>query len=200
MNGNCTSPKTLYFLLIAASLPAFLDSVYTQSTRQISAIERRVETMNRQAKEYEREEMQREGNGKTKTDQNRRPAKVVQAEIEEDLKGLQSHYNKIVTELQSKGEISSAFAKEPAASIKKHALRLKENLSLPNADEKENASPAMLAVDTRKSLSALCKHIYEFITNPIFETSTGLNVEHSAKARQSLETIIRFAEKISNEE
>lgn len=201
MRANRTSRKQFYFLLLTLSLlTAFTAAAHAQSTRQISAMERRIETMNRQAKEYEREEMQREGNGKTKTAQNTKPAKVIQAEIEEDLKGLQSYYNKIVTELQTKGEISSAFAKEPAASIKKHAIRLKENLSLPKPDEKEKAVRESPPDGTRKSLSALCKHIYEFITNPIFETTTGMNVEHSTKAGQSLDAIIVFAEKIAHQE
>lgn len=199
MLGNHTLRQQFYFLLSAVSLlTVFTASAQAQSTRQVSAMERRIETMNRQAKEYEREEMQREGNGKTKPAQNTKAAKVIQAEIEEDLKALQSYYNKIVIELQSKGEVSSAFAKEPAASIKKHAIRLKENLSLPKPDDKENAVPESPPDGTRKSLSALCKHIYEFITNPIFETATGLNVEHSTKAGQSLDAIIRFAEKIED--
>ncbi|MFN0140016.1 MAG: hypothetical protein ACKVQW_08000 [Pyrinomonadaceae bacterium] len=200
MFGNHTSPRTPYFLLVAVSLFAFANSVDGQSTRQIVAMERRVETMNRQAKDYEREEMQREGNGKTTATQNKRPAKVIRAEIEEDLKGLQSYYNKIVTELQLKQEISNEFAKGSAASIKNHAFRLRENLSLPKADDKELALTESLPDGTRRGLASLCKHIYAFITNPIFETTTGLNVEHSVKARQSLDAIISFAEKIANVE
>ena len=156
--------------------------------------------MNRQASEYEREEIKREGNGETRRKQNVEPAKVIRAEMEEDLKGLQNTYNQIVSTLQSRGEISDAFAKESALAIKKYAARLKENLSLPAPDDKEKPSVETMPDGKRKSLSALCKHIYEFMTNPIFETTTGLNVEHSAKARQSLDTIILFAEKIAGAE
>lgn len=102
-----------------------------------------------------------------------------------------------MTELQLKKDLSDAFAKDSTSAIKKHALRLKESLSLPKTDNKETIASETLTDGTRKSLSALCRHIYEFITNPIFETTTGMNVEHSAKAGQSLEAVIRFAEKIA---
>lgn len=194
-----TSQRTPYFLIVAVSLFAFANPVYTQSTRPVSAMERRIETMNRQAKEYEREEMQREGNGKTTAAQNKRPAKVLRAEIEEDLKDLQGYYNKIVTELQLKRETNAEFAKGTAASIKKHALRLRENLSLPKVDDKELAPSESPPDGTRRQMAALCRHIYEFITNPIFETTTGMNVEHSVKARQSLDTVIVLAEKIADQ-
>lgn len=197
---NYTSQRTPYFFLVAVSLFAFANSVQTQSTRQISAMERRIETINRQAREYEREEMQREGNGRTTATQNKRPAKVIRAEIEEDLNGLQNSYNQIVTTLQSRREITDAFAKDSASSIKKYAERLKLNLSLPEPNDKEKTVAETLPDGTRKSLSALCKHIYAFITNPIFETTTGMNVEHSVKARQSLDTVIALAEKIGNPE
>lgn len=197
---NYTSQRTPYFLLVAVSLFTFANSVDAQSTRQISAMERRIETINRQAREYEREEMQREGNGRTTATQNKRPAKVIRAEIEEDLNGLQNSYNQIVTTLQSRREITDAFAKDSASSIKKYAERLKLNLSLPEPNDKEKTVTETLPDGTRKSLSALCKHIYAFITNPIFETTTGMNVEHSVKARQSLDTIIALAEKIGDHE
>lgn len=193
-----TSQKTLGSLLVTFSLLALFSTfANAQSSRQLTAMERRIETMNRQAKEYEREEMQRESNGAVKRNaQNLKSAKVIRAEIEEDLNGLQEHYNKVITELQLKKDLSSNFAKEHALLIKKHAARLKVNLSLPKSQQEKTlvAPPS----DTRKSLSDLCKQIFDFVTNPMFEGAKGFDVEQSTKAGQSLESIIFMAEQIAD--
>lgn len=191
--------QLITFVLLPLGLLAWLSfSANAQSSRQVTAVERRIETMNRQASEYEREEMNREGQGKTRPVRNLKPAKVIRAEIEEDLKGLQDVYNRIATLLHSKGEITEVFAKQSAEAVIKYATRLNENLSLPKPDKKDPRFDDALPADTRKSLSTLCKHIYEFITNPLFEASTGFNVEHSAKAQLSLDAVLRHAEKIAN--
>lgn len=104
-----------------------------------------------------------------------------------------------ISAMERRIETMNRQAKESATAIKKYATRLKENLALPKPDDK-NIEPIAEAPDgTRKSLAALCEHIYEFITNPIFESTTGINVGHSAKARQSLDAIVRLAEKIGGQ-
>lgn len=197
MKGKHISTRLFFLVFVVSLFVMSFGSAHGQTSRMISAA-RRLETANRQANEYERDEMGRETNRKSDPTKSSRTTKV-RAEIEEDLKGLQSSYNEVVTALQSKGDVSDAFAKESALSIKKYADRLRVNLSLPATDEKEKNTADTLPVGRRPALSRLCRHIYEFITNPIFETTTGMNVEQSIKARQSLDTIIVLAEKIGDQ-
>jgi hypothetical protein len=101
----------------------------------------------------------------------------------------------------SGGQPEFKFVNETAATVKKHASRLRDNLALPEADppdkkaQEENKSEEKIA-NLRQALLTLCKHIYEFVTNPIFETPTGLNIEQATKARRELDVIIRLSEKI----
>lgn len=200
MEGHSARFKNLLAVLITAFcfLAAFGISTLGQSPRQMATIERRVNTMNRQAAEYERENMASDKKGDADRAISAKRAKLIRAEIEEDLNALQTTYNDTVTALQAKGELGSDFARESASKVKKHASRLKSNLSLPKPDkDEERLSLEALPDGTRAALTALCKRIYEFVTNPIFETHAGLNLEHAAKARRDLDSIIRFSDKLA---
>lgn len=189
--------RRVSFITALCFLAAFAASVHAQSTRQLSTVERRIDTLNRQTKEYDRDSMSREKKGDEANNvENAKRAKQIRAEIEEDLKAIQTVYNNVLTALQSKGEIGNDFVLASASDVKKHASRLKTNLSLPKPEDERQTTGALPSA-TRRQLTELCKNIYEFITNPIFETQTGLNVEHATNAGRSLAIIIDLAEKIA---
>jgi len=196
-----SAPSPILSILLAILLLLFSGSASLlngQSTRQASTVERRVETMNRQAKDFERDNMGRDANVKIDAETAKRTRRI-RLEIEDDLKNLQAAYNGIVTDLNSAREISSEFVAEMAAGIRKNALRLKTNLALPMADEEgEEAAPSTIPETKRRSLAALCRNIYDLITNPIFENGTGLDVKHGPRASTDLERIIVLAQNLSN--
>lgn len=123
---------------------------------------------------------------------------MIKAEIEDDLNGLQSEYNEIVTALQTKVESIDNFAMGSAAAVRKRAIRLKANLALPEADDdKEKDLSEHTTENTRQSLKSLCMHIYAFITNPIFDAATGFDLKQAAKAHQDLGKVIDLSGRIS---
>ncbi len=199
MEGYSARLKNLPAVIITVFclLAAFEISTLGQSQRQMIAIQRRIDTMNRQATDYERDNMANDKKGDADRAMNAKRAKLIRAEIEEDLNTLQAAYNDAVTALQTKGDVGSDFARESASKVKKHASRLKNNLSLPEPDKEEKLSPEALPDETRAALTILCKRIYEFITNPIFESHAGLDLEQAAKARRDLDSIIRFSDKLA---
>lgn len=174
-------------------------SIFAQSSRTMTSVDRRIETINRQSREAERDNMNREMNGKNRKAVNAKQTEAIKTQIKEDFEALQTTYNKIIINLQS-GNLERAFVLEATGSVKKYTARLKENLALPKP-ESESASEIagkeeLNLDDPRKSLRALCRHIYNFVTNPIFNEPTGLDVLQAVKAEDEMNKIIELSEKI----
>jgi hypothetical protein len=192
-----------FFLLTSAAvifcLAAELD-VSAQGGRSISTINRRIEQITRQSEQFERDRMNREMKTRPDSAQNSKQFEAVKAQIKEDLEAVQSAYNKIVLSMQSGGALRRDFVVETAGNIKKHTERLAENLLLPEPKKDEKPELAAENFDShRKSLIALCRHIFNFITNPIFDSAKVLDLEQAAKARRELDIIVHLSGKIKDD-
>ena len=186
-------------IAIFGFVSAFEISVFAQGSRTMIPIERRIETLNRQSQESERDSLRREMEGKNRKPANSKQSQAIKTQIKEDFEALQTAYNNIVINLQS-GSLERGFVLEASADVKKYSARLRENLALPEpekiaADEIAAKEEPNLS-DRRKSLRSLCRHIYNFVTNPIFNEPTGLDVEQAANARREIDKIIELSEKI----
>lgn len=184
---------TIFIVALFLALPV-------SAQRTVPVNMRRIEEMNRQSAEYERDRLNREKNGETTTSaEDIKRNQKLKTQIKEDFESLQTAYNKIVISLQTSDEPSREFILKSSDEIKKYAARLKTNLALPEVkDEKnEQSKDAPDLSDKRKSLRALCRHIYDFVTNPIFNQPTGLDIEQSSKARLDLEKIIELSQQIN---
>src|SRR5687768_9544002 len=82
-------------LLCSASAPA----AFAQDPRETNTVERRIEVLSRQAKDFERDNMGKDRRSKNDAEAAKR-TRQTRLEIEEDLTALQSTYNSIVLELQ----------------------------------------------------------------------------------------------------
>ena len=188
---------SLSMIAVFVFIGAFGISVLAQSTRTMTPVDRRIELINRQSQQAERDNMTREMKGKNRKAVNSAQNQAIKTQIKEDFEALQTAYNKIVINLQS-GNFERGFVLETTADVKKYAARLKDNLALPEA-EKEVAKEieAVLNLDDRrKSLRTLCQHIYNFVTNPIFNEPTGLDIDQAANAGREIDKIIELSEKI----
>jgi hypothetical protein len=174
-------------------------SVLAQSSRPLSSVERRVETINRQGTELERDEQQRDMNGKSNPEDRKR-VQQIRNEIREDFERIQAIYNNIVITMSNKNAmLDYKFIAEATAEVKKRASRLKTNLLLPQPKdaEKEKKQEADLSEEQMKpSLMSLRNHIYNFLTNPMFESTGAIDVELSTKASHNLNEIIKLSESI----
>jgi len=162
------------------------------------SVERRVDTLNRQGEQYERDHLGREREGPADSPGERRRAQERAAQVKRDFEGLQAGYNKIVLAMSSGERFNPDSVLDSVAEVGRCAARLRHNLALPHAKaEKEEkrrdeAAPAPL----EESLLALRKHVYSFVTNPLFESPSGLDVEQAGKAGRDLDMILELAEAI----
>ena len=83
--------------------------------------------------------------------------------------------------------------------IKKRASRLKSNLALPQPENNEPGQKKEGEIDDgqiKNLLLLLRRHILNFVTNPLFETSGPLDVDLSSKASRDLKKIVDLSERI----
>lgn len=197
MKDDRGKTKRIFLSIIAVLVfaGAFGISVFAQ--RPITTIERRTERLNRQSEQWERDRMNREMKGVNRKAVNSKQTLAIKAQIREDFEALQTTYNEIIINLQS-GNPGRDFVLKATADVKKYAVRLKNNLALPKLekDEVDDFQTELNPDNRREYLRTLCQHIYNFITNPIFNEPTGLDIEQAANAEREIDKVIELSEKI----
>ncbi len=194
--GPASTPLFSVAMLSATFL--FPANSTAQTARAVTSIERRIETIDRQAKEFERDNMGRER--KLKQDpQIAKRNRQIKVEIEEDLKSLQAAYNTMVTALHGAAEVKGGSLRENFEGVRRSAVRLQANLLLPASsdEEKEPSDAVVVPKDERKAVSLLCRTIYDFVTNPMFESPSAIDVHDGPKIRSDLAAIILISTDLS---
>jgi hypothetical protein len=205
MKGHYPKLRTLVVLLAAMLCmlaAASEERTFAQSnSRSIpTSIERREDQLNRQSKEYERDSLNAELNGRLDKPRDQKRNKVVAAEIQHDFEGLQSGYNRIVLTMASKKDSNDDAVLTAVAEIGKFSARLKDNLALPRPDDKEKKEFLIeIASEKMEPLLMLRRYVYSFVTNPLFESKGALDVRQAKKAGQDLQMIIELSESIRKE-
>ncbi len=160
-----------------------------------TSVDRRVDQLNRQGEQYSRDELRREFKGK-KRPIDKKQALALAAQIKDDFEALQASYNQIVLAFNSRKAVRYDSVLEPLTEIKEHASRLKANLSLPQpADGPGKVEPAV-SNPAEDRLVTLQKHVYNFLTNPLFEASRVFEIEQARKASQDLDKVIELSEDV----
>jgi hypothetical protein len=181
------------FLLAASPAPA-----RAQGGSRARSAERRVDTLNRQGEQYERDSLGRERKGPADGAGDRRRAEDLTAQVKRDFEGLQAGYNKIVVAMASGERADPEAILDSVAEVERCAARLRNNLALPRAKgaKAEKRRGEAVAAQTEEPLLALRKHIYSFVTNPLFESPSVLDVEQAGKAGRDLDMILELSEVI----
>ena len=174
---------------------------FAQGGMRPSPVERRTEILNRQGEQYEIDKSSRDLKGLPKKSDDRRRAHEVAKQIKDDFEGLQESHNQIVLAMAEKEgfshKLDSIF--QAVAEIKKHSTRLKTNLALPKPKQEE-ARPNEARPNNEQigaTLLTLRKHIFNFVTNPLFDSLDVLDVEQGRTASRDLERIIELSESIT---
>lgn len=176
----------LFSVLVAIENTAF-------AQRNPNSIQRRVDQLNRQGEQFERDNLGREVTG-DKVD--RRRSQALMAEVRRDLETLQADYNQIVLAMATNKPDSQIL--RAVEEINLCSTRLKQNLALPEPKEEATKKPetATMSPPTEAPLMRLRKHIYSFVMNPLFESPAVLDVEHAKNASRDLERIIEVSDSI----
>jgi hypothetical protein len=162
-----------------------------------TAAGRRTDTLNRQGEQYERDKLSREDTVSENTPGSHRRAQDLAEQVKHDFEGLQAAYNKIVLAMAPEVRPDFDSILDSVKEVKRCAARLKANLALPKAGNEEGkARSDVSAAQTEESLRRLRKHIYSFVTNPLFEATPVFNVEQAGKAGRDLDMILELSEGI----
>jgi hypothetical protein len=124
--------------------------------------------------------------------------RLPQAQIREDLRHLHSVTSYLSMTAAQDGELNFKVVSKSASEIKKRALRLKDNLSLPNPDKSPRSKVKKGLLDARQfrpALSALSSLISDAVRNPALRGYL-LDMRRSAKARSELDEIVELSEGI----
>lgn len=182
---------TSFLLMVSAG-----QSLAQRGSPGAAAAGRRTDTLNRQGEQYERDNLGRESEGPADAAGARRRAQAVAEQVKRDFENLQDSYNKIVLAMAPEGHPDLDSILESVAEVGKSATRLRNNLALPKAgpDEGDKARGEVSAAKVEESLLELRKHIYNFVTNPLFEGSRVLDVGQARKAGRDLDMILKLSE------
>jgi hypothetical protein len=186
--------ETVPTVTMVASILLLAGQSMAQSGSRSYPVGRRVDEMNRQSEQYDRE-INRQGEKKGELpDRKRNRATAVQ--VRDDFQRIQTIYNEIVLAMSDGKTLDNKFIADAVEGINKTANRLRENLALPRVDEKEKheKEPDLNEIKLSASLISLCTHISNFVTNPLFESTGVLDVNLTFKASRDLNEIIELSE------
>ncbi len=185
--------------LLAAVCTIFLSEGLSlaQAGSRPYPVGRRVEELNRQTELYDREERSRSEKKDEPGDRKRTRAAAVQ--VREDFGRIQIIYNEIVLAMSAGKTLDDNFISDALEGINKSASRLRSNLALPRIDDKDKHQKkrnGVAEVKLKTSLTLLCAHISNFVTNPLFESTGALDVQLSIKASRDLNEIIELSDNL----
>lgn len=181
-------------LIAAAGGPAFAQGGGTRPT----PVDRRMEHMTRQGEQYERDKLNSDLKGGANNPRDRKRAEALAAQVRHDFEVLQAGYNRIVIAMASKKGLDYDSVLGAVAEIRKCSHRLKNNLALPRpkGDEDKEVQGEAIPERVEESLLMLRKHVYSFVTSPLFEAPAVLDVEQAKKASRDLDRVIELSESI----
>jgi hypothetical protein len=195
MTYYSTSPSRRLFLLLAATalIPALIAPAPAQrgKSRNPAAA----------AKARDNESYQREMRLRSlTTDSKKRDDKqqrLLLTQIKEDFEQIQQINNETMRTISNSETLDYKLISSTFGEINKRAKRLKTNLSIPEAEEKPVIKTAASNGDQLKeSLLELDDLIMSFVTNPLFQNPSVIDVELSARAGRDLEGIIYMSQNV----
>ncbi len=163
-----------------------------------TAAGRRTDTLTRQGEQYERDHLGRDVKAPAASAGERRRAKDLAGQVRRDFEGLQSAYNKIVLAMAPGARPDPDSLLDSVAEVKRCAARLRDNLALPRVekDGEDKARDGAGEAPLEESLLKLRKHVYSFVTNPLFEAAPALDVKQAERAGRDLDIILGLSEAI----
>ena len=127
---------------------------------------------------------------------------ALMAQTEEDFNRMLKLHNEIARSLTGSKPLDYHFVSEATGEIRKRAGSIQSNinLSLPPEEQKPVELPATTNESEMKDgLVKLCKHIRNFVTNPVIDNPNVIDAEKLALAKHDLETVIQLSAHLKQE-
>lgn len=116
-------------------------------------------------------------------------------QIKEDFRDIQNLNNTMMAQAWSREELDYPYISDKVSQIKARAARLKTNLSLPEARDVEKKQIDPVVTDKKEFRAALLlldRSIMSFVTNPLFQKSTVVEVGLATRASHDLDVVIKL--------
>ena len=198
LKKQCKTVVVAGSLIVCFIVIAQVPSAEQSTNPRISGAVRRADRMQRQNEEYERDRLERElANGPERPRARKNEADAVQAK--QDFEKLQNNYNRIVLAMASRESIQREAVLADVAEIRKAAARLKTRLALPVIAEVEEKAEQSVKPVFPDAILKLSQHVYDFLTNPLFDSPAAYKVDEAKKASVDLEKIIKVSEAIGKQ-
>jgi hypothetical protein len=189
-DSRCTSRLIAATFYLALSLPVVAQQPQAPPVDRRNADRQRQQDTSR--REYQLRNFGIERNGAIDDKQK----KALMAQLEQDFNRIMLLHNQIARAISSESVLDYRFVSDTAGEIKKRSTRLQSTLALgpPDADNPDSKALIELGQNELKpALFALCKHIRNFVTNPVIETPGTVDAVHLAKARRDLASIVTLS-------
>jgi hypothetical protein len=125
--------------------------------------------------------------------------KALLAQVEQDFNRVLTLHNELARAISSDASLDYHFVSEASGEIKKRSARLQLTLMLQQSDDQKTSdsqSPKFQDDNLKPVLATLCKHIKDFVTNPMIETPGTVNAEDLARAKRDLASVINLSGRI----
>jgi len=141
-----------------------------------------------------RELMKMERENRNPAGDNSEVTRALLKQTSDDFKTIQSINNKMMAEVYATETVDYERTSAAIAQINTKAVRLKNNLSLPDAKKVKSKDLTVSgAKEFKSALLLMDRSIMSFVTNPIFKERNVVEVESATQASQDLADIIRFS-------
>ena len=120
---------------------------------------------------------------------------AVLKQIKEDFKNIQGLNNTMMANAWAHEELDYGYISDSISQIKSRATRLRSNLALPKAKDVEEKQLDLARAgvkEFRAALLLLDKSIMSFVTNPLFQKTSVVEVNLAAQASHDLKAIIEL--------
>jgi hypothetical protein len=193
--GRAFTRTTATMVAVGACVLLLVGQSFAQGGSRSYPVGRRIEEMNRQTEQYDRE-LTRHGEKKGES-VDRKRSRATTTQVRDDFQRIQTIYNEIVLAMSGGKTLDDKFTAEAVEGINKTANRLRENLALPRIEDKDKhprKGQDINEFQLSASLKSLCTHISDFVTNPLFASTGVLDVDLTFKASRDLNEIIELSD------
>ena len=126
----------------------------------------------------------------------RRDPQLIMAEVNEDFSRLRALDEEMKLVIKTGGVPDYKRIMESSVEIKKRATRLRANIVFPPPPKDEKRQKTDPGDEFQLILATMDRLLTNFLTNPIFSDTGGVDAQLANKARYDLEDIIRLSDKL----
>ena len=179
-----------WWILTIVAVPVFVQQVSAQS-----ASRRNPDNVRREiANDTWRELMKTDRERKIFADESEPGRAARMKQIHDDFKSIQDINNRMMAQAWAGPQINFATTASMLNEINSRAVRLKNNLALPDAEGPKRSQPNVSGVQQFKSaLLGMDRSLMSFVNNPIFRETKVVDVKIATRATQDLDYVIAMS-------